>query len=212
VGREQLVETLWGEPGGADPAVGLKRLNVMVSTLRGVLDPDHTYPAGHYVVSEDGMLRLDLAHVDIDVARLLTLVDSASRLDRAGRHAEALRHWRAAEAAYTGGFCEEDPYADWAVALREQARLAYVEAARKVAEAESAAGRHAQAGRYWLRLLEHEPYDEHAHLGLVRALDSDARRMDARRHYHRYTELMAELGVEPSPYPTGVPDALTGRA
>ncbi|MEV0194852.1 BTAD domain-containing putative transcriptional regulator [Nonomuraea sp. NPDC050691] len=199
VGRERLVEILW--PDQEDDAVGLKRLNVMVSTLRAVLDPAHERPPDDVVVSDEGALRLDLAHVEVDVERFLGLVAAAARLDHAGREAEALERWAAAESAYGGDFCEEDPYADWAVGLREQARHAYVQAAARLAAERARRGRHDEAARYWLRLLERDPYDERAHLGLVRVLDRVGRRGDARRRYHLYAERMRELDVEPMPYP-----------
>ncbi|HEU4347730.1 MAG TPA: BTAD domain-containing putative transcriptional regulator [Actinoplanes sp.] len=203
VARAQLVEILWPNQPAEDEAVMLKRLNVMVSTLRAVLDPDHAHGPDHIVVSDAGSLRLDLAHITVDVDEFLALVAAANRLDETGRPADALDRWRAAEASYRGEFCEEDPYADWAVVLREQARLAYVQAAGRVAAGEAAAGRYEQAARYWLRVLERDPYDERAHLHLVRVLEVAGRRGDARRRYQVYAERMRELDIEPSPYPGG---------
>lgn len=200
ISRERLVEILWPEQEG--DTVGLKRLNVMVSTLRAVLDPAHVRPPDEFVVSDEGALRLDLANVDVDVEGFLDLVGSAVQLDQAGRPVEALARWAEAEASYGGDFCEEDPYADWAVGLREEARLAYVQAAARLATARASEGRHDEAARYWLRLLERDRYDERAHLGLVRVLDSAGRRGDARRRYALYAERMRELEVEPAPYPT----------
>ncbi|NRQ31616.1 hypothetical protein HII36_07145 [Nonomuraea sp. NN258] len=200
ISRERLVEILWPEQ--EDPHVGLRRLNVMVSTLRTVLDPARERPADAIVVSDEGALRLDLSNVDLDVERFLDLAAGAVRLDQAGRAAEALERWESAESAYGGEFCEEDPYADWAVGLREQARLAYVQAAARLATARAAERRYDEAARYWLRLLERDRYDERAHLGLVRVLDLAGRRGDARRRYHLYAERMRELEVEPAPYPT----------
>ncbi|MEU6713965.1 BTAD domain-containing putative transcriptional regulator [Nonomuraea sp. NPDC046802] len=199
IARERLVEILWPEQ--ENQAVGLRRLNVMVSTLRAVLDPGHERPADDVVVSDEGTLRLDLSNVDVDVEKFLDLVAGAVRLDQAGRTAEALERWAAAESAYGGEFCEEDPYADWAVGLREQARLAYVQAAARLAAARTDERRYDEAARYWLRLLERDSYDERAHLGLVRVLDLAGRRGDARRRYHLYAERMRELEVEPAPYP-----------
>ncbi|MBA2891725.1 BTAD domain-containing putative transcriptional regulator [Nonomuraea soli] len=201
--RERLVEILWPELAEIDgQAAGLRRLNVMVSTLRAVLDPGHERPADAMVVSEGGALSLDLGNLQVDVLRFLDLTNEAVRLEQAGNRAEAVKAWEAAEASYTGEFCAEDPYADWAAALREQARLAYMQGAARLAEHSTGQGRYDEAARYWLRLLEREGYDERAHLGLVRALDQAGRRGDARRRYHLYTERMRELEVEPAPYPT----------
>jgi DNA-binding SARP family transcriptional activator len=200
--REQLVELLWPDDDLRDAAAVLKRLNVMVSTLRGVLDPDHESPPDHIVASAAGALHLELANVNVDIVDFLAEVAKAAQQDRAGNEAEALAHWRAAEAGYTGDFCEEDAYADWATGLREEARLAYAQAAAQVAGAEASAGNFEQAARFWLRLLERDQYDERAHLGLVRALDAAGRRGDARRRYQAYADLMRELDIEPSPHPT----------
>ncbi|MBE1877299.1 BTAD domain-containing putative transcriptional regulator [Myceligenerans pegani] len=199
VSRDQLAEILWPDA-GAD-AVSLKRLNVMVSTVRGVLDPDHSWPADHIVASTSGSLHVELDHVHVDVVDFLDRVAEATALDQADRRAEALDRWRAAEAAYTGDFCEEDAYADWATTLREEARLAYAQAAARIADQEAGAGHYEEAARYWLRLLERDPYDERAHLALILALDQAGRRGDARRRYQVYADLMRELDIEPSPHP-----------
>src|SRR5699024_1350211 len=114
--------------------------------------------------------------------------------------AEALEHWRVAESAYTGDYCEEDEYADWAISLREEARLAYAQAAARIATWEAKAGHYDLAARYWLRLLERDPYDELAHLSLVQTLEDAGHRRDARRRYQIYADLMRDLDIEPSPY------------
>lgn len=199
VPREQLVELLWPDA-GTDPAAA-KRLNVMVSTLRSVLDPEHAWSPDHIIASSANALRVDLSHVTVDIIDFLDRVADAAALDDAGRTGEALEHWRAAEAAYTGDFCEEDAYADWAAALRDEARLAYAHVSARIASWEDERGHHEQAARYWLRLLERDPYDERAHLALVRTLDRAGRRGDARRRYRAYADRMRELDIEPSPHP-----------
>lgn len=200
VPREQLIAVLWPEDEGADPRVS-KRLNVMVSTLRSVLDPERSYPSDHFVVTDGEGVGLDLAHVDVDVEGVIESASRAVRLEREGRHAEALEHWRTAEAGYGGDVYQDDPYADWALSLREQGRQAYVQAAAAVATAEAAAGHHDQSIRYWLRLLERDPYDERAHLGVVCSLDRAGRHGDARRRYDLYANRMRELALEPAPFP-----------
>ena len=58
------------------------------------------------------------------------------------------------------------------------------------------------AARCLLRLLAQDPYDEPAHLALVRALDGAGRYGEASRMYRGYAARMAELGVEPAAYPS----------
>lgn len=52
-----------------------------------------------------------------------------------------------------------------------------------------------------LRLLEDDPYDESAHLGVVTTLSRAGRHEEARRRYRMYTERMRHDGREPAPYP-----------
>ncbi|WP_211588850.1 BTAD domain-containing putative transcriptional regulator [Allorhizocola rhizosphaerae] len=193
--REQAAELLWPDSEGTEAtATALKRLNVMVSTLRAVLDPERAFPAAHYLISEDGGLRLNPATVRSDVDGFLALAAEAHRSGTVDR-------WRAVEAAYTGEFCAEDPYADWAAPMRDQVRLAYMQAASKVADAESESGHFEQAARLWLRLLELDPYHEPAHLALVQVMERAGWRAEARRRYHAYLDVMRQLNLEPSAYP-----------
>ncbi len=199
VPREQVMEWLWpDDPAG--PALR-KRLNVQTSTLRSILDPDRVQPADHFVVSADGALRIDTEHLQVDVEGFLRAAAEGERLRRAGRMGEALACWEAAEAAYVGDFLAEDAYADWAVSLREEARLAYGQVTSGLAAVATAEGAHDVAARYLLRLLERDPYDEPSHLALVTALVAAGRHGDARRRYLLYGVRMRELGVEPAAYP-----------
>lgn len=197
VPRDVLTDLLW--PDG-DPARTSGRLSVALSTLRSVLDPEKEHPPDEYVVSIAGALRLRADRVAIDVEVFLRAADAA--LAAGDREALSL-----AEAAYTGDFCEEDPYSDWAGALRDEARSAYVAVARALATRHAADGDPETASRYLLRLLACEPYDESAHVALVRQLDAAGRHGDARRRYREYAARMAELEVEPAPYPAPAPSA-----
>ncbi|MCI0547601.1 MAG: bacterial transcriptional activator domain-containing protein, partial [Candidatus Rokubacteria bacterium] len=108
----------------------------------------------------------------------------------------------AAEARYTGDFLEEDLYADWSASLREEARATYVSVARALAKLAAGAGDRDAEIRLRLRILERDPYDEDAHLGLVAALASSGRHGESRRSYATYVSKMEELGVEPAAFPT----------
>jgi DNA-binding SARP family transcriptional activator len=184
VPRDELVLLLWPDTRVDEDAVASKRLTVVLSTLRAVVDPDG---GADVLVTGDGAVHLDLDQVRVDVERMLQAAAQAGRFERSGRRADSLERWRGVEAMYTGDFCEEDPYADWAFDLREQVRHAYVRAAAAVAVAEHEAGRYEEAARYWLRLLERDPFDERGHLGLVRSLDLAGRlwgRAPPVRHLH----------------------------
>jgi len=120
---------------------------------------------------------------------------------RASAHvSEATERLEHAESLYAGEFLEEDPYEDWAVALREEARAAYITSTRALAEDAAAAGEHAAAASYLLRVLERDAYDEQAHVALVSALVAAGRHGEARRAYRRYAGRMSEIEVEPASF------------
>jgi DNA-binding SARP family transcriptional activator len=203
VPRDQLMEALWPEQ---EPARLGNRLSVALSTVRAVLDPEKRYAADHFVAADRDSVALRSGEVAIDVERFLSDAARGLTLRRAGE-AEAVDVLARAEALYTGDFLEENAYDDWAVALREEARAAYVDVLRALADEAAGRGDADAAVRYLLRVLERDPYDERAHLELVAALDRAARHGEARRHYRAYCARMDELGIESAAFPATRRDA-----
>jgi DNA-binding SARP family transcriptional activator len=189
------METFWP---GEDPERVANRLSVALTTVRTVLDPQRRFSPEHFVVADKDAVALNLDAVDVDLERFLS--STADGLDslRRGDMARGLPILSAACAVYAGDFLEENPYDDWAVAAREEARAAYVAALRLLARH---AGDPDTAVTNLLRILEIDRFDEEAHLGLVHALADAGRHGEAHRHYLNYRRAMDELGVEPSPFP-----------
>lgn len=193
VHREVLLEELWP---GEDGQKTANRLSVALSTLRNVFDPERTHDPDHYIAADKTSVALVLEALEIDVERFISAArDILEHPDASEARLERI------EAAYRGDFLEEDPYADWAVSLREEARSLYLRLARRLAELTSERGDHDAAARYHLRVLERDPYDEPAHLGLVSAMAATGRHGEARRLYRAYCERMADLDVDPHPFP-----------
>lgn len=196
VSRETIGAVLW--PGEAAGPVR-NRLSVALSTARSVL--------GGALVTEGQTVRLDLAAAEVDVLAFLGDARRGLRAWRLGRpEAWALLH--VAESAYTGDFLADNPYADWAQELRDEARLIYEQAALLLAAYAGDRGQHVTASRYCLRVLEHDRYNEPAHLSLVAALSATGCHGEARRRYRTYVARMAEVDVEPRAFPgqRGRPD------
>lgn len=198
VSRERLVETLWPDD---DPAATSNRLSVALSTARKVLDPVRGSGAGEALRADANAVSLSRENVVVDVEVFLQEAGEGLELLAAARRPEAIERLIDAEAIYAGDFLEEDLYEDWAVALREQARSAYVGVATALADQALAAGDHESAIRYDLRLLERDGFNESAHLALVRSLAALGRKGDARRRYRLYSSAMEELGVPIAPMP-----------
>ncbi len=197
--RDYLIEALW--PGEATGPLG-NRLSNALSVLRSVLDPEKQFDAEHFVSGGKAGVLLRLDVLPVDVEEFLADAETGLALLRDGRDHEARERLFAAEAAYAGDFLEEDAYEEWAATLREEARVAYVTVAHGLANLASMRGDHDEAARYLLRVLERDPYDERAHLGLVSALGRAGHHGEARRCYAAYAARMDEIDVEAAPYPS----------
>jgi DNA-binding SARP family transcriptional activator len=196
--REIVIERLWPDE---DPSKAGNRLSVALSTVRGVFDPGRAHGSDHYLVAARESLGLNLDHVEIDVEAFFDAADAGRSLLRSGDREAGLAMLRSAEARYVGEFLEDHPYADWAIGLREEARAEFISIARLLADADSEAGDHDAASRWYMRILEQDAYDEPAHLGLVTAMATAGRHGSARRLYRMYVTRMAELEVEPAGFP-----------
>ncbi|HEX2355732.1 MAG TPA: BTAD domain-containing putative transcriptional regulator [Micromonosporaceae bacterium] len=177
-----------------------------VGDVRRVLDPAGRWPADRYVAADEVAAWLRTEHVEVDVEVFLRRAETA--LEKPG--GAGVDDLAVAEVAYTGDFCAEDAGAPWARPLRDEARSRYVAVTRELAGRYAAEGDHETAVRYLLRLLGCEPYDERAHLALVRALDAGGRHKDARQVYRAYDGRMDELGVPAEPYPEAVTGPVPG--
>lgn len=194
ISRLALMEHLWP---GENPTRLANRLSVALSTVRSVLDPGKRFGPADLVHAEPVLVRLSTAHIAIDVESFLA--DAAGGLAFGAPDGERLL--ARAEAAYTGDFLEDNAYDDWAVPLREEARVTYLQVLRALANHAAASAELGAATRYQLRILARDPYDEHAHLGLVRMLDQAGSFGEARRRYRAYADRMAEIDVPPAPFP-----------
>lgn len=190
VAREVLIGTLWPDE---EPVRCANRLSVALSTVRSMLDPEHRHEPDHFVRSDKYLVAL--ANLPVDVEEFL-----AAAVQVTGR-SNAIDELCVAEALYTGDFLEEDLYEDWAVSMREQARAAYLTVARTLAHAAGDAGAYDLAVQTWLRILDRDPYDEEVHLCLISVLVAARRHGQARNSYANYTRRMAELEIEPAPFP-----------
>jgi DNA-binding SARP family transcriptional activator/ATP/maltotriose-dependent transcriptional regulator MalT len=194
VPRDELCELLWPDD---DPARTGHRLSVLLSIVRGVLDPERAHPAEHFLVVDQRSIALDVVRVQVDVEEFLAQVAHARRLLERGADAEARALLQAADRRHRADVFEDEPYDDWSVPLREEARAAYLSMLRMLARtSRTAAAGSAAAVGYLLRILERDRFDGPAHRALVRALVAAGQHGEARRAFARYREAMAEIGVQ----------------
>jgi DNA-binding SARP family transcriptional activator len=199
--RDEVADMLW--PDDADRSS--RRLSVLLSTVRSVFDPEKAYPADHYVAADHDTIWLVRDHVDIDVEQFIADAAEGRRRLAAGDSDRAARLLNEAAARYLGEFCADDPYADWAAGLRELAKHTFVDTSFELAGVADAKGEHSEAIRSWLRILDVDPYDEDAHLGMIRSLLAQRRHGEARRAYRAYCARLAELDLDAAPFPALTP-------
>ncbi|HYF92158.1 MAG TPA: BTAD domain-containing putative transcriptional regulator [Symbiobacteriaceae bacterium] len=179
VTRDQVLEALWPD---ADLESARTLLHTTLYNLRGTLGATGegliTFAGGAYRMAREGV------HSDLDrFQRLAAAADEAS--------------WRAAAALYRGDLLEGLDY-PWCEAPRTHARRLYQATVRKLADRAGAAGRHDEAVEFLQLLIQVDPLDEEAHLGLMEAYAALGHRSSALQQYRTIARLLdEELGLEP---------------
>ena len=166
---------------------------------RGGSGPAH--PNDYVVIADRDSVALNVANVAVDVDQFLAEGARGHALIRQGSRVHGIALLRLAEARYSGDVLEEQPYADWALPLREQALAMYLSVAGVLAEADADGGDYDSAARRYLRMIERDPYSEHAYLGAVAALRAAGHHGSAQRLYATYVTKMADIDVEPATFP-----------
>ena len=198
VHRETLIDLLWPESSSADTG---SRFSVVLSRARAVFDPDWTFSQDHYLRTSDDAVMVDLDNVDVDVEGFLAFASAGLTTVRRGARSTAEPNLRAAFELYGGDFLGEDTFEEWSMPLREEARATFLEVAKTLGDLAVERRECDEAVSYYARILSMDAYAEDAHLGLVTAAQRCGRHGEARRHYRAYTARMAELEIEPAPYP-----------
>ncbi|MBD0746904.1 hypothetical protein BG418_35345 [Streptomyces sp. CBMA152] len=193
--REVVVEALWP---GEEPSRCANRLSVALSIVRLVLDPERRLAQDHFIAADKHVI--GIAGLRVDVQDFLAAARHALAVaERSGGHAFAAL--ADAERLYRGDVLEDEPYMEWAVALREEAQAVHTELLVRLATAAAEREDHHAEVHFRLRLLERDPYDEETHLGLVALLAEAGRHGEARRRYALYADRMREIDVAPAAFP-----------
>jgi DNA-binding SARP family transcriptional activator len=186
VSTESLIAALWGE---SPPRTAATSLQNVISSLRKLLGADalETRPPGYRLVADEDA---------IDLMRFERLVQSARALEpaeQAERLREALALWRGEPL----GDLALETYVIGDVRRLEELRLSTIEAR---ADADLACGRYHELVPELEGLVARHPLRERMRGQLMLALYRSGRQADALRAYQEARrDLLAELGLEPSP-------------
>jgi DNA-binding SARP family transcriptional activator len=194
VHRDVLAATLWPD---AEPEAALRSLQVAVSSLRVLLEPDGDQQARQRrLLLRDGEgYRLALPRgARCDLREFETALRVAKRA-RSARDAGAERAaLEEALARYTGDLLPEEGTAEWVVGERDRLRLAAASAAETLARrlAGSDAGAAVEAAR---RSLELDAYRDSAWRLLVELHEATGDQAAAHATRERHKKILEELGV-----------------
>ena len=197
VPRGEICELLWPDD---EPQRTAHRLSVLLSVVRTVLDPTKAFPPDHFIRADLAGLSLVREHVGVDAEELLRDAAHAVQQARSGQVDQARELLAEVDAAYVGDAFDDEPYEEWADALREEARAVWLRSVRVAAELARRAGDEDQAVGGLVRLLAADPLDESAYRLLVGVLVAAGRHGEARRTFDRWTAAMASIDA-PAPNP-----------
>ena len=198
VSTDKLIDDLWGE---SPPPTALSALQVHVSQLRRLLEPNRDKSSSHaLVVTRAPGYVIQLAPDQLDLHRFERLAGEgiAALADRrpavaAGALKNALQLWRGpalADLAF-------EQFAQVPATRLEEMRLAALE---KRIEADLACGRHAALVGELQELAGQHPLREELARHLMLALYRSGRQADALVAYQRTRRtLVDELGIDPGP-------------
>ncbi|MEV0630582.1 BTAD domain-containing putative transcriptional regulator [Nonomuraea wenchangensis] len=198
VSTDRFIDDLWrGQP----PPKALAALQVYVSNLRRVLEPDRPPRApARVVVSAPPGYRLRLPDDAVDAWRLPRIVEEAGAALRQGAGAVAYELLDRALGLWTGAAYEEFADEEWAVPEVERLAELRLLAVEHRAEAALLLGRHAEVVAELRGHVERHPLRESGVRLLALACYRAGGQAEALSVLRRARERLAdELGVDPGP-------------
>ena len=192
VHREVVCEALWPE---ADPATGLRNLQVAVSSLRRLLEPNVSRGGGAIVVRDGDAYRLALPGTStcdvVTYRRMLAHAMQITEVDPPGAAAE----FAGAASMLRAGLLPEEGPTEWAEAIRERCRVEAASAGLQIAERARSAGDPSSAALVCADTVMIDRYLDPAWRLLIALQDQSGDGAAAELTRRRYEEVLDELGV-----------------
>jgi DNA-binding SARP family transcriptional activator len=195
VHREVLIEALWSD---LAPAAATRNLQVTISALRGLLEPQSGRGKAQMLVRSGDAYGIVLPSGGYaDTAAFSDAVQRWQQQRRAGSFAAEIEALTTALGAYGGDLLPEEGPVEWAVEWRDYYRGLATRMARELAVAELSRGHVAEAIRAAEQCIALDPHDDEAWQVLLRGYDRSGTPARAAEGRQRYAEMLARLGVAP---------------
>lgn len=194
VHREAIIEHLWPD---ADPRHGANRLHGVVHDLRAVIEPQRSTRDWVYLRNRGEFYYLDVqAPLEVDLVRYRRL---AADCLRAAPTSADLAQLEALAQLYRGDLFEDEPFAEWCVAEREELRATHQRVLTLLVERHTRAGDLEAALRHVARAMAHTPHRDDLLLTQMQLFERLGRQHEAVDAYRLFRQkLVAELDAEPS--------------
>lgn len=192
---EQLLDIFWPD---SSPDSARRSLHQTIYVLRQALRLGDDRSS---IIQVDGgyMLNPDL-DVWVDSEVFFEKYREGVRAADQGDGERSVMAFGAAEALYGGDFMSDEPYEDWPVARREQARNACLDLLDRLSLHHGSASQDEKCLTYCRKLLEIDNCREDVHRRAMRVYARRGERSRALRQYQQCVEaLRAELDVDPLP-------------
>lgn len=197
VHRETLLDALWPDKPAESARHGLQ---VAVSALRGLLEPESPRRASRWVIRDGDAYLLVLPPGSWqDVQDFTRARQQWRRLRGGGDPAAEAAALRRALAAYGGDLLPEDGPAEWVVAERERLRMEAAECATVLGQLELSAGRPAAAAEALERAVRIDPFRDTAWRSLCDSYGAVGDMAAAARARREYARLLTDLDLPGPP-------------
>jgi len=180
--KEILMEALWPE---CNPQAANNNLKAAIHGLRNTLgDLFENKESAPYVLFEQGSYMINPG-IDlwVDVNEFERHWMQGQLLEKKGRHDDAIREYRAAEALYRGDYLEDEPYQEWTLLYREALKDLYLLILGKLAEHSMNNADYDGCITYSQKILDKDSCREDAYRRLMRCYSRLGQRNRALRWY-----------------------------
>ncbi len=196
VGDEKIMDTFWPDH---PPEKARQSLYAALSHMRKALEAGGEAGENERVVlARKGFYKFnDERPWFFDVSEFERLYDTGQARIKEGREDEAINAFQKAEALYQGPFME-GYYADWAVYLKENLELRFVEILEMMMDHFFDKRRYEVANEYANRLLEIDNCHQEAHICLMSSYIKQGKPAQAIRQYQSCSQVFKdELNLSP---------------
>lgn len=194
---ERLMDLFWPD---TPPEKARQSLYAALSHMRKALEAIVPGETDRVVLARKGFYRFNTDRpFFLDISEFERQAELGGSREREDRMEEAVAAYQKAESLYEGEFME-GYYGDWAIYLRDELQMRYLEILENLMDYFFEKERYEVSNDYAQRILKLDPCHQEAHLALMRAYIEQGKPEQAARQYQHCAQVMKdELNISPSP-------------